>query len=90
MKRRSFLSVLGMTPALAVLPAISKVRLPVASPVPGISGPEPENKMLDVLATLQSKGIPIPLNVWAKAADINLHKLYQDLEGDAALRKLIS
>lgn len=48
-----------------------------------------EENVMDVLTTLEEKGMPIPLRMWAAAGKIDLNAYYQDLEQDKEIRKKI-
>jgi len=87
MKRRSFLSVLGMSPALVALPSVSK-NVPV---VKAWTQPAAENiSPLDRLTELDNQGVPIPMRVCARAAGINYDLLLKDIQADAYYRQLLS
>jgi hypothetical protein len=48
-----------------------------------------EENVMDVLTTLEEKGMPIPLRMWAAAGKVDLNAYYQDLEQDHEIRKKI-
>lgn len=86
MKRRSFLSVLGMAPAVAVVATLPARVAPVIEAPAAIAS----TSELDLLATLSAKGVPVPLRMWMAAAKISHEALVRDFEADVALRRALS
>ena len=85
MKRRSFLSALGMAPAVAAvasLPAPTKAIQPETLVPSAAKSVPPE---LELLATLQDKRVPIPMRTWMAAAKIDPDALARDLMSDPKL-----
>lgn len=51
--------------------------------------PEADSAYLDILGSLTSRGLPIPLRVWAAAGGVNLSQLMAGLDEDVQLHKRI-
>lgn len=49
-----------------------------------------EDNLLDTLTTLEEKGFPIPLRMWAAAGKIDLNAYYQDLAEDNEVKQKIA
>jgi hypothetical protein len=49
-----------------------------------------EDNIMETLATLQEKGFPIPLRMWATAAKVDINSYYHDLQHDKEVRDLIA
>lgn len=49
-----------------------------------------EENIMDTLTTLEEKGFPIPLRMWAAAGKVDLDSYYQDLEQDKGIRDKIT
>lgn len=49
-----------------------------------------EDNVMDTLSTLEEKGFPIPLRMWAAAGKVDINAYYQDLEQDSAIRARIA
>lgn len=89
MKRRSFLSLLGVAPAVAVvLPAVaSAIPAPFKESVSSL--PLPQSDALDVLQQTSTKGVPIPMKMWCDAAHVDLDVLMRDLWEDNKIRSAL-
>lgn len=51
--------------------------------------PDANRDYLDILTTLEEKGVPVSLRVWAAAGAIDLDKAIEDAEADTLMRKKI-
>jgi len=49
-----------------------------------------EENIMETLGSLQEKGFPIPLRMWAAAAKVDLNSYYHDLQQDKEVRELIA
>lgn len=49
-----------------------------------------EENIMDTLSTLEEKGLPIPLRMWAAAGKVDLNAYYQDLHQDKEIREKIA
>lgn len=49
-----------------------------------------EDNIIETLTTLQEKGFPIPMRMWAAAAKVDLGAYYHDLQQDKEVRELIA
>lgn len=52
--------------------------------------PEADQDYLGILSTLEEKGVPVPLRMWAAAGGYDLEKLLNDKESDAEMVKRIA
>lgn len=89
MKRRSFLSLLGVAPAVAVvLPAVASA-IPATFKEPVSLLPMSQSDALDILQQASTKGVPIPLKMWYNAAHIDPDVLLRDLWEDNKRRSAL-
>lgn len=51
--------------------------------------PEADQSYMEILATLEEKGLPVPLRMWAAAGGYNLDKILADQEADADISKKV-
>ena len=51
--------------------------------------PEADRDQLDVMQTLDEKGVPLPIRTWAAIGGFDLDQLIKDMEGDKAIRDRI-
>ena len=49
-----------------------------------------EDNIMETLGTLQEKGFPIPLRMWAAAAKVDINSYYHDLQQDKEIRDMIA
>lgn len=49
-----------------------------------------EDNIMDTLSTLEEKGFPVPMRMWAAAGKIDMNAYYHDLQQDKEVRELIS
>lgn len=51
--------------------------------------PEADQSYMEILSTLEDKGLPVPLRMWAAAGGYNLDKILADQEADADISKKV-
>lgn len=77
----------GTTALLNNLSNHANLRIPTMHWHKRLDNHDPQ--IMELLGTLGEKGIPVPLKMWAAAADVDLHMLLGDLAQDQEIRQKI-